>query len=77
MPTDVQYEDRHCKYRVPEPDLVFDATYRLLKRQGRGNRLEELAQTHTWYRARQGPDDNTLQGLSCTGAPENKHSNIT
>lgn len=31
-PTDRQYEDKHCRYRVPEPELVFDATYRLLKR---------------------------------------------
>ena len=31
-PADTRYEDRHRRYRAPEPELVCDATYRLLKR---------------------------------------------
>lgn len=31
-PTDTPYEDGHCKWCAPELELVFDATYRFLKR---------------------------------------------
>lgn len=79
-PTDRQYEDRHCRYRVPEPELVFDATYRLLKRRPVAlatQQLQEPAQTYTSYRLRQGLDDSILRGLSRIGASQNKSRNTS